>query len=173
MPSYPLEKFWPRDLLADDLANWKTDPKFSRGCRIVHEPPDGFVLVSDEEPAERIKIPSRYKNGVRLLNAKISCFQGFATVMSEPAPPETTKRALRNLKIALTCGLQILAFNQTVRESFLSGVRRVRGRNAEKFRCPHMDAWMFCEFHYGTHDPALVQERIIGECQWKLADNGE
>jgi hypothetical protein len=166
---YPLESFWPYSMNTDQ--GWKPESV----CQIGPFDPQrgGFTLQTD---SDTLLLPTGYKNGLRLMNAKISFLKCCATIFSEPHTLNSpqSSRSAQMLRFAQDSVMRNLQFTITVRDVFISEIKeRSRATTiSNRFRSRSMDAWLYCEFHCGRHDPTYVKEDI-GECSWRLGDNGK
>ena len=181
MPSYPLKEHWPYDL---DVNSFRGTIKNQKNYQIgsFDGAACGFPLTPFDGPA--VIILTHYKNGMRLLNSKISFQQLVAEVFSEELPPGTLPSAVETHAIALCSILRNFSFSIKIRNLFIGEIknaqplreklRRAQGASnevSESYSSPLMDAWLFCEHRCGRHDPESVNY-LPTEAKWRLEGDG-
>jgi hypothetical protein len=186
---YNLEHFWPYHINTD--GDWETDSTLVMSLQISKFDPEsqGFLVTSrphfdiSDAAVPHILIPPRYKNGFRLINAKISFLQQCARLLSAPVPDETPGDGKENVRLALDSVIRNLVFNVAVRTKFLGGVsdhfykgsafRRTRKKLVaslnSNYTCLIMNSWLYCEFRCGHHEPRYVKENL-GMVDWNKVD---
>lgn len=162
---YPLAAFWPYEITTTAVTDFVKDPVLPKTYKTLCTA-EGCFLLSDDN-VERIPIPKVYKNGLRLLNAKVSFLHNCISVLSDPT--NVTDGAEQNLRLALVQVVKHLTFHINVRDAFIAQLPKVpnSGNELENFQSDLLEAWLFCEFQYGVHDPAQVNGES-GESDWKL-----
>ena len=174
MTPYPLESYWPfhEDPITEALQYKKT---YQTGS--IHDSNLCFPLTPSDDHEDVIYIPSQYKNGIRLLNAKISLMQQGARILAEPVPPMVLLSSFQSLGIALDSISRNIIFCIRIRDMFISRLNQAYGNAQRKeiskrYRCPIMDAWLYCEYYCGRHDPAGVKAALPEETVWRLGAQG-
>src|SRR3954454_12929464 len=177
MSRYKLKQLWPFNVQTE---NWERDGTLTESFTIgeFDQTVQAFQVLrrphfGDSSPATPyILIPRRYKNGVRLINAKISYIQQCARLLSAPAPKRTSKRGKENLQLALDSAVKILTINCLVRKIFFEDVNKTlyvgnalndKGEQSvvsfpDDYSCPVMNDWLYYEFHCGHHDPKYLDK---------------
>ena len=172
MHPYPLASLWPDNV---DLEDWEDNSTLveafttgpfnscSRGFEIFYRPHfDEFAGTF------RGYIPVRYKNGFRLMNAKVSYLQQCARLFSEPAPTGESTSVLKALKSAKVLVLQYLTFTCQIRRSFVESIglglpeEITRDYQAGAIQ---FNQWLYFEFQYGRHNPGYVGSHL-GVVDW-------
>jgi hypothetical protein len=178
---YPLERLWTNRIR---INQWEDEASLVAHCSLgsFDRGFNGFLVMRyphfNKSSAARnyIMIPRCYKNGVRLLNAKISCIQQSMKLLHSPESNTVTEKAVGNAALAQDVLLHLLSLSVSVREEFFSGVnkqfyageafigRRQKPKMAftDDYRCPVMDVWLFTEFYCGYQDPYKVNEKFPG-----------
>jgi hypothetical protein len=176
----PLEHYWPYEMNTN--LEWCTCDNLHKSSQIglYDSTRNGFTILTNGDQDPNLLLPIGYKNGFRLMNAKISFLQQCVAVFSEPPPKSADSSGLTALRLARDSALRNLQFSITVREQFLSELsRRQRAAFRKNFRSRIMDAWLYCEFRWGRHDPAYVLLKLRSHNPkqsgdlWKLKDDGE
>jgi hypothetical protein len=163
---YPLRKYWPKEVDTTQASStWHNDTR----CHIGALGKDNEFQL--EVGGETLWLPAAYKNGLRLMNAKISFLRSLLMVLSEPIPPNVSVQGKEQARIAQDSVIRNLIFSTKVRTEFLSKLRYQR-RTRAAFRCIVMDTWLFCERHWGIHDPWNVKT-FLHKSTWKLPENGK
>jgi hypothetical protein len=177
MPTkYPLEDLWPFHI--DTKAEWDDGSIMSKSYHFgtYDHTNDCFHLICSDAKSSTFLIPKYYKNGLRLMNAKVSFLQQCIICFSEPSPQHMAPDAKEQLSIALDSLIRNIHFTTTVRDKFLHGISRAMDRSDcnewDQYRCPLLDAWLFCEYHWGRHNPLDIADRADGSV-WKLEEGGE
>lgn len=174
--AYPLEPFWPHRITEGD---WEKNTDLVTSFQIGSYDPDqkAFAVLYSahfdriDNPEHYIFIPRKYKNGLRLLNAKISYLQQCARLLLAPVPRNTPSAGRQNVRAARDLAISNLIFSVAVRSAFLGEVnlalyhgtafkRRKKFIANIDFNSPIMDNWLCCEFHHGRHDPRSLTEEL-------------
>src|SRR5262245_33406804 len=103
---YPLENLWPYSMSTE--GDWEEDANLTACFQVGDFEPklNSFVVMrlpklSSSSVAKRyINIPRKYKNSLRLLNAKISYLQQCARLLSVSPLKSTSKEGRKNLRLA-------------------------------------------------------------------------
>jgi hypothetical protein len=188
MHSYPLKCLWPYGI--DTKAYWEAPLKTFR-IGPFDKSKDGFPLICSDNSQVQALVPRQYKNGIRLLNSKISLLQQAAVIFSDPIPSEIHSSSMKSLALGLDSIVRNLAFNVTIRDQFLQGIggafyrskflepvektghdQHLENKTSESARCPWMDTWLFCEHRLGAHSPEIVRKALPKERKWMLEDDG-
>jgi hypothetical protein len=167
---YPLAPYWPYSInTADD---WRRDTSLCKVYKIgpFDSTSQMFTVDSDGEWNSPLLLPKNYKNGLRLMNAKISFLQRCAEIFSIPPPSHISSRRHGMLRLARDSVIRNLHFHTTIRRIFCSQLGAVVPQQAHCSK--EMDAWLYCEFLCGRHEPSYVEEHIGGS-HWKLCESGE
>jgi hypothetical protein len=179
--SYPLEQFW-RNAAYDE--NWETERSLVAAFRIrdFQREFNGFIVSKSDNFADPaagksfILIPRLYRNSLRVLNSKISYLQHYCKVASRLVSRDPSPNARESANFLL----KTLVLNTSVRDAFFEDINRVfYGGVAFQSRRPKpnkpfpddykfhiLDAWTFCEYHCGYHDPPYVHE-TLPEVDWE------
>ena len=182
MPSYPLERFWPCSTVPG--LQWEKKQDLTASIHIGDFRPslNGFPVLhrphfeSDAAPCELLVIPCRYRNGLRLLNAKISFLQQCVRLLSD-TKRKTSKDQLENMRLARDSAMRNLVFSTKVRKTFLDDILEASGQKGwgqgmpaeqlqDDYECLTMNTWLRCEFRCGRHDPHFVKQ-TISDADWE------
>jgi hypothetical protein len=182
MSSYPLETFWPLGTVPD--LGWEKEKDLTLSVQIgtFNRHLNGFSVLhrphfeSDSALSELLLIPRRYKNGLRLLNAKISYLQQCLRLLSAPER-QTSQDGLENMRLARDSVMRNLVFNCKTRLTFFDNINEVFGTKhgregmpvkqlRDDFKSLTMIAWLHCEIRLGRHDPHYVKEMLI-DVDWE------
>jgi hypothetical protein len=178
MSGYPLDEFWPRTTVP--VEQWRWDKELTSSIRIgsFNEELNGFTVLCaphfdlDIPPLEMLTIPRQYKNGLRLLNSKISYLQECMMLLSD-TNRNTPKGGQENLDLAKDSVMRNLLFNTRIRKEFLNDVTASFGKSMERlpdnYESLTMNAWLNCEFRCGRHDPLHIRQ-AGSDIDWKSND---
>jgi hypothetical protein len=180
-------KFWPTELNTErfeisSLKEYRLGPFDDKN--------NGFPLQALGDSQVTL-IPKRYKNGIRLLNSKISYIRTAVGVFSQRSPPGASQELKESISNARDSIIRNLLFNVNVRDQFLRGVedsfygphcfnpiegiglgRRLKVKISDDYTCEYMETWLFCENRIQTHCPAKIEENLSMEKVWRLQDKG-
>jgi hypothetical protein len=198
MTGFPLEPFWDNEEVRNtDWEKGESSLVTAYQCGDFDPTLNGFTVSKASHfdrstTVQYIMVPRLYKNGLRLLNAKLQYLQQCAKHLSlEIMKNEGPSEGLENLQSAKDCILKLIRFNARVRESIFEDIKATfynrvspNSRNQkpskpfqDSYRCHLLDVWMYCEFSYGYQEPPTINNLLLG-FKWEegvrdVRDSGE
>jgi hypothetical protein len=178
--TYFLEQLWPYSI--STRRDWEKDITLVARLRIgdFNAAEKTFMVMRsshfDDSSSEAplILIPRRYKNGLRLVNAKVSYLQQCARLLSRVDLNGISEAGIENVRLARDSVLRILVFSVAVRGLFFAGIDQTfyngfafkhpggkpTSQMDDNYSCAVMKAWLCCEYHCGRHDPEYVKSNL-------------
>jgi hypothetical protein len=177
MSAMDLNGFWPTE---PTLKASKTQGKgLPYTIGEYDERSGGFPvrLVAKGRTVTRIRIPKEYRNALRFLNFKISCYVA-SLQESFPIFWDVRTKNGADLSAVRDSMRRNLIFHSLVRDAFFRDMESayygsVSGRESKipvnfstLVRSPRMDKWLVQEYYYLDHNPDVVAEqKPIRSCE--------